>query len=450
LTSIDPRLEPLTAPDGATPGAIDPRPPRKGEPSLRNGMMTNRPAAPLRDIHKRIIICADGTWNTPKQSSGGYPAPTNVWLMYQLVPPQARDQLPQLALYHTGVGTGDALNRILGGLNGAGLRENILDCYRFIIDCYRPGDELYLFGFSRGAYTVRSLAGLVRNSGIIDRQKLPDASARESQVGAAWSLYRERGDDSAPAAQKSVDFRALHSHPDFRIAGIGVWDTVGALGIPVNGPAGWVSRHLFAFHDVTLSSRVDVALHALAIDEERGPFVPTLWEQQPDAPALGQKLEQVWFTGVHSDVGGGYAWPERELANVSLRWMVNRMRYHSQLDLVARPLQTLGPSAIALHDSLTWYYRLPPVTNPISRVIDGGLGYTGARSSSRVTAESVHPVADYCISTYGSLPMPVVNRVYAPANLGDYRKRLQAETARRIGSPSTPAAGAARSTPAPR
>src|SRR5256886_2870028 len=134
----------------------------------------------------------------------------------------------------------------------------------------------------------------------------------------------KRGVDTAPAAAKAVDFRARHSHPDFRITCIGVWDTVGALGIPV-GLCGRLSRRLFGFHDVTLSSRVDRAFHAIAVDERRRPFVPTLWHQQPDASKAGQVLEQVWFTGVHSDVGGGYGWDERDLANLTLRWMANRV-----------------------------------------------------------------------------------------------------------------------------
>ena len=118
---------------------------------------------------------------------------------------------------------------------GVGLRDNILDCYRFLVDYYHPGDALYLFGFSRGAYTVRSLAGLIRNCGIIDRRGLDDA-ARDAAIDAAFQLYRKRGDDTAPAAAKAVDFRARHSHPDFRITCIGVWDTVGALGIPAHVP----------------------------------------------------------------------------------------------------------------------------------------------------------------------------------------------------------------------
>jgi uncharacterized protein (DUF2235 family) len=430
MTTIDPRLEPLVSTAGSASGEIDTTPPKQDGNELRNGQAVNQEPATVREQPKRIVVCADGTWNTPKQSSGGHPAPTNVWLMYQLVKPTARDGLPQLALYHTGVGTGGALDRIWGGANGVGLRRNILDCYRFVVENYHPGDHLYLFGFSRGAYTVRSLAGLIRNSGVIDRDRFPDVAERESKIREAWDLYRKRGDEAAPTAQKAVDFRDQSSHADFRIAGIGVWDTVGALGIPVSGIAGWISSHLFGFHDVTLSSRVDVALHALAIDEERGPFVPTLWQQQPDAPAQGQRMEQVWFTGVHSDVGGGYPWPERELANITLRWMCNRITQHAKLDLDTRLLGDLGESAIAIHDSLSWYYRLRPLTSPLSRVLDAGLGSTGARGTSRATTEVAHPSVEYCTMTYAETPMEVVKRFYAPANLIDYRKRMQAAQGR--------------------
>jgi len=345
-----------------------------------------------------------------------------VWLFYQLIPPIASNQVPQLALYHAGVGTGGLVDRVLGGAFGVGLRDNILDCYRFLVEYYHPGDALYLFGFSRGAYTVRSLAGLIRNCGIIDREGLDDA-ARDAAIDAAFQLYRKRGDDTAPVAAKAVDFRASHSHPDFRITCIGVWDTVGALGIPV-GLFGRLSQHLFGFHDVTLSSRVDCAFHAIAVDERRRPFVPTLWEQQPGASQAGQVLEQVWFTGVHSDVGGGYGWAERDLASLTLRWMANRVTTRCRLELDTGRIPAPSGTPPELHDSFKWYYRVlgPAAT----RYIDGGLGRYGRRDPFRVTAEAMHPSVDALCLEYASRPMPVVDRPYAPANVADYEARKKA------------------------
>jgi uncharacterized protein (DUF2235 family) len=377
----------------------------------------------VRDRPKRIVICADGTWNAPPRRRGRDADATNVWLLYQLVPPTAHDGTPQLAYYHAGVGNGGPLDRLLGGMCGVGLSRNILDCYRFIIESYTPGDSLYLFGFSRGAYTVRSLAGLIRNCGIVDRRKYPAEEEREAVIHSAYRLYRGRGESTAPVADRAVTFRARHAHPDCRITCIGVWDTVGALGIPV-GLLGRLSQHWFGFHDVTLSSWVDRAFHAVAIDERRRPFLPTLWQQQPAARAGGQQVEQVWFSGVHADVGGGYTARERELANVALRWMINRVSTWCGLEFDPSPLAAAARSAIALHDSLKWYYLL--LEPPATRYLDGGLEAHGMRDPFRLTSESLHDSVDELRQEFATRPMPVVQRVYTPQNVADYERRVRA------------------------
>ena len=184
------------------------------------------------------------------------------------------------------------------------------DCYRFLVERYEPGDELFLFGFSRGAFTARSLAGLIRNAGILRRE-------HAGRVDEAYRLYRARGDLAHPSGIESRIFRRWYSHePDVHF--IGVWDTVGALGIP--GMRGRLAERMWGFHDTQLSSHVSNAFHALAIDERRRPFAPTLWDRPADAP--GQTLEQVWFAGVHSDVGGGY--PNPGLSEIALLWMAGR------------------------------------------------------------------------------------------------------------------------------
>ena len=374
----------------------------------------------VRQTHKRIVICADGTWNSARDTAIGDSATTNVWLMFQLVKPFAADHTPQLAYYHPGVGTGGFIDRVVGGAFGVGLGLNIRQCYRFLVDHYHPGDFVYLFGFSRGAYTVRSLAGLVRNCGVIDPEKLDAGVDIDAAIHDAFGLYRKRGDATAPRAEMSVDFRTRHSHPDFRITCIGVWDTVGSLGIPV-GLLGHLTSHLVGFHDVTLSSWVDRAYHAVAIDERRRPFVPTLWLQQPDAREQGQRMEQRWFTGVHSDVGGGYPWPDRGLATLALRWMVERVTTACKLELDIAPLDGAPSSRVALHDSLSPWYRL---WAPSTRTIDGGLGHHGARDESRLTEEAVDESVAGWRTEYRAAPMPVVHRRYAPANLADYDARL--------------------------
>ncbi|MDQ3996675.1 MAG: DUF2235 domain-containing protein, partial [Gemmatimonadota bacterium] len=327
---------------------------------------------------KRIVICADGTWNTPTTKTGE-DASTNVWRLFELVTDRSADGTPQLKYYHAGVGTtGSKVRRVIDGASGRGLSANMQDCYAFLVEHYHDGDAVYLFGFSRGAYTARTLAGLIRNCGIVDLTK-PGSAARERDelLQEAYGLYRDRDPATSPVAARSVRFRSLHSHPDFHIACIGVWDTVGALGIPVETPVTSPIRTFnqakAGFHDVTLSAYVDYAFHALALDEQRAAFKPTLWVQQPHAKAAGQLLEQVWFTGVHSDIGGGYAASERGLANVTLRWMVNRVTDTCGLELDLRPLaKREGPGcAFKVHDSMGLLYKA--VSKPFRRIVDGGL-----------------------------------------------------------------------------
>ena len=261
---------------------------------------------------KRLVLCCDGTWNTPDQSSGGQPRPTNVTKLALAIADTDEAGREQCVFYHRGVGT-SRWEHISGGAFGVGLSGNVKDTYRFIVENFEPGDELFFFGFSRGAFTARSTAGLVRNAGILRPENV-------DQLDAAYALYRNRL--AHPRGTEAQLFRRTWSHPEkqTRIRFIGVWDTVGALGIPVEG-MDWFNRR-WAFHDTDLSTTVDAAYQALAIDEERQAFQPAVWHQQPDAG--DQKLEQVWFAGVHCDVGGGY--PDSSLADVTLRWMAGRAR----------------------------------------------------------------------------------------------------------------------------
>jgi uncharacterized protein (DUF2235 family) len=263
---------------------------------------------------KRLVVCCDGTWNRPDETSHGIAAPTNVAKLSLGVAREDGHSKQQVVHYEAGVGT-RRFERIRGGAFGFGLSRNIRDCYRFLVQNYEPGDELFLFGFSRGAYTARSTVGFVRNCGILQRQHL-------DRVDEAFALYRDRNRDTEPGSIAAELFRDQYSHPETEIRFVGVWDTVGALGIPIDGIRFPRLTRRWSFHDTTLSRSVRFAYHALAIDERRRPFRPTLWEQQDDA--VGQTLEQVWFAGVHSDVGGGYDDPA--LAEIPLLWMVERAR----------------------------------------------------------------------------------------------------------------------------
>jgi uncharacterized protein (DUF2235 family) len=264
---------------------------------------------------KRLIVCCDGTWNRADQVRDGVATPTNVVKVHKALGDRDREGNPQVAHYVEGVGT-KRWERVRGGGLGVGLSRNVQDVYRFLVDRYEPGDRLYFFGFSRGAFTARSAVGLVRNSGILRRE-------HADRIKEAYRLYRSRKPGDAPKGDAAERFRGDYSHPSCEIEFVGVWDTVGALGIPIDGIRPPLLSRLWTFHDTTLSSAVRHAYHAVSIDERRGPFKPTLWvKAKDDGPAEDQTVEQVWFAGVHSDVGGGY--PDPSLSEIPLRWMVEK------------------------------------------------------------------------------------------------------------------------------
>lgn len=306
---------------------------------------------------KRIILCLDGTWNSADQASNGDPCPTNVVrTAYRIAKRDARG-VPQIVFYNEGVGTGNMLDRYSGGAFGAGLEDNIFEAYRFLIANYEEGDELFLFGFSRGAYTARSLVGMVRNCGILNRECVPEYRA-------AIALYRDasrgpRHDD----AKRFRDSFAVSGDVEIQVHFLGVWDTVGALGIPLQGLRG-LTRRKHQFHDTELSGSVKHACHALAIDEHRAPFEPTLWTYEPKED---QRVEQVWFCGAHSDVGGGY--PQTDLSDIALKWMLDRAASAGlEMDRGVSAAFPTKPNPLGpVHNSRTGLYR-------VSRKIERRLG----------------------------------------------------------------------------
>jgi uncharacterized protein (DUF2235 family) len=297
---------------------------------------------------KRIAVFCDGTWNTPDKLKDGKRCQTNVVKMANALKPVSTDGKPQVLYYDAGIGSeGSLIRRVYDGATGTGISENILKAYRFLIRNYQPGDELFLFGFSRGAFTVRSLAGLIRNSGIL---KLSDSD----QINRAYEIYRSRKPEYQPREVEATLFRRTFAIEETtRIKFIGVWDTVGALGNPLflNGILSRRNR----FHDTQLSSKIGNAFQALAVDEKRRNFQATLWNQQDGVK--GQKLEQVWFPGVHSDVGGGYPDNESGLSDISLRWMLEK----AQNCNLSFESVTINPDPLApLHESYRGFYMLLP------------------------------------------------------------------------------------------
>jgi uncharacterized protein (DUF2235 family) len=311
---------------------------------------------------KRLVVCCDGTWNRPDEVSQGVSAPTNV-ARFALADTDAEGNV-QLLHYQAGVGTRRG-ERIVGGAFGVGLSRNILDSYRFLVDNYVPGDKLYFIGFSRGAYTARSLAGLVRNSGILRPEE-------RDRIGEAYALYRRPDKDLEPSSIAAGLFRRSHSYAETYIDFVGVWDTVGALGIPIDGFRLPLLTRLWTFHDTTLSRYVLNAFHALAIDERRRPFRPTIWVQKDDAQ--NQTLEQVWFAGVHSDVGGGYS--DAGLSEIALLWMAGKARGCGLAFQPGHPVAAPNYAA-ELHRSRKGIYLLQPaydrrLAGDDGAAVDGG------------------------------------------------------------------------------
>ncbi len=257
---------------------------------------------------KSLVICCDGTWNSYDDAS-----PTNVFKLRGLILPDGPGGVRQSVYYDTGIGTRGAwIERAFDGATGRGLSENVRQAYRALVDNYEPGDALYLFGFSRGAFTVRSLAGLIRNCGILRRDQ-------RDLVEDAYDYYRDPDPAKRPDTPAAEAYRRAHAvESSTFIHFIGVWDTVGSLGNPLMRHS-LINRRL-RFHDVKLSSYVRNAFQALAIDEYRMQYQPAIWRQQ--AHARQQEMRQAWFIGAHSDVGGGYRDPA--LSNITLEWLARR------------------------------------------------------------------------------------------------------------------------------
>lgn len=253
---------------------------------------------------KRLVVCFDGTWNSADQEGGE----TNVARIARSIRATSHGGPPQMVLYLRGVGsTGATAQKIIDGALGRGVDDNIRSGYMFLAQNYVEGDEIYLFGFSRGAFTARSLAGFIGCCGLLKRKSL-------MHLAEAWNYYRTQVERTRDGFCKACTAES----DEVEIAFLGVWDTVGALGVPTT-LLSRLSADDYSFHDTSPSRIVKRAYHALAIDEHRDEFVPTLWTGElPE----GVEMEQVWFAGAHSDVGGGYE--NRALADIPLLWMAEK------------------------------------------------------------------------------------------------------------------------------
>lgn len=335
-----------------------------------------RPELPGRNI----VLCSDGTGNR-----GGKARGTNVWEIVNAVwrQPNAEGKLPkrtQVTFYDDGVGSQNFIAfKILGGAFGWGYSRNIRDLYRSLVSAYEPGDDIYLFGFSRGAYTVRGLAGMILKQGILNRHKFETSKEldyavmavfrayRDSYKSVAGWLWRRLRPGYARKYQSLLEQGKIHEldndkKPQSHIRFIGVWDTVDAVGLPVDEMADLLDLVVrFRFRDQDLHENVEKACHAMSLDDERGTFWPVMWNE--DGARESSRITQVWFSGMHSNVGGGYE--KDQMAFVSLDWMMQEAEkaglqfYRDVRDRIREDANAHGK----MYDSragLAAYYRYRP------------------------------------------------------------------------------------------
>jgi uncharacterized protein (DUF2235 family) len=303
---------------------------------------------------KRLVICFDGTWNTADSGQSD----TNVVRIARAIHATVgTGGVPQLVLYLRGVGTAGLKAEVfVEGATGLGVDENIRSAYMFLAQNYLPDDEIFLFGFSRGAFTARSLTGLINACGLLKRQKLGD-------LGKAWTYYRSPGPHSP---QDFIGRTQSDCHTNVTVKFLGVWDTVGALGIP-GGLFSRFDQERFGFHDTGPCKIVKHGCHALAIDEHRDEFVPTLWTGAAPQDSI---IEQVWFAGAHADVGGGYI--TRTLADIPLVWMAKKAEGDGlAFDWACLPNPEMLDATAPIHDSRLGIFamdRLRPTYRQICSV----------------------------------------------------------------------------------
>ncbi len=338
----------------------------------RTAAETEARGAPSRTL----VVCCDGTWNDPEDQ-------TNVWRTFVFlrdhcgVPPAEPDpetgsiafasettidlpdgseaSVPIFAYYDKGVG-----ERSGGGAFGVGLGDNVRQAYAFVARNWRPNASIFIFGFSRGAYTARSLAGMLGSVGVVDADD-------QSALDAVWAHYRLQPDERTASRKAVIDgLQQPGARRGTPVRFLGVWDTVGSLGVPVpqlRGLGNKLFGGIYRFHDTGLGKNVLNACQALAIHEKRGAFKPVLWTRRHEevldeqGKATRQRLLQVWFTGSHGDVGGGYK-GDRRLADISLTWMLRRALEsgHPLKEVAWQP--HCEPSALgARNDSLTGGWR---------------------------------------------------------------------------------------------
>jgi uncharacterized protein (DUF2235 family) len=375
---------------------------------------------------KRLIVCYDGTWNTLTNPDEA----TNVVRIAQSVKPVASDGTAQVVYYNTGVGSGGWVDQLMGGVFGAGVKSNVKRGLTFLSFNWNSGetpadppDEIYIFGFSRGAYTARALAGVIGAIGGIPKV---------SSFGAAeeiWTHYRKSKKGRAKNEANIQDL--VYTVPKDRklIKCVAVWDTVGSYGIPTGLGLGSLARRVTSwtrnFRDNEIGRRIEYGFHAMAIDERRRAFSATAWVPRKEAEDAAQApepvVEQVWFAGAHANVGGGYT--RTGLSDQALIWMISRVQDKTKLEFDAEYIQShFWPcSACSAYRSYKgwWLSSLWPYVRSIPKKMADKAGIGGpAPGDGSILDGRVHwSVKD----RLGRLGLVDQNRYvkYAPSNLSD-------------------------------
>jgi len=291
---------------------------------MEGGDMSTKESSQPR-LSRNIVLCSDGTGNR-----GGIGHGTNVWRLYKSIDRHGHKTKPttteQVLFYDDGVGTEDLkLLRILGGFFGLGMSRNIRQLYTHLVRAYKPGDKIYLFGFSRGAYAVRVLASMICQCGVLNYEKADGIEKLEERVKVLQKLHlalsRAEPNEKETLEKELTDLQAewCHESPEGHIIKfIGVWDTVHAVGLPFKSVREGLNKLFkFGFSNSVLNEKVEKACHALAIDDQRLSFHPEMWDETDR-----HNIEQVWFCGVHANVGGGY--PKDSMSLISLDWMIGK------------------------------------------------------------------------------------------------------------------------------
>ena len=279
---------------------------------------------------KNIVVFSDGTGQ-----EGGEGANTNIYKLFNMIEDRTSQQI---SFYDPGLGTG--WRKLSGNVGGAGISKNILECYTFIFENFEAGDQIYLFGFSRGAATVRSLTSFIHYFGIIPK-------SRPELIKQAYTIYKI---ENEPKRKREADeFVSKHHTMWTRIKFLGCYDTVAALGLPIK-PLSVLMNIIpgmqHKFQNFKLNETVENAYQALAIDDERKTFHPILWD--PEALPY-QTIKQVWFCGMHTDVGGGYN--EQELSDIPFTWMKEMAVNHGLLIYSSNSISINGDPNGYMHNS---------------------------------------------------------------------------------------------------